>query len=91
VIPVLATIDETGATELRQKIAAVKKLPQERPTFWQSLDEKAIFSRELEHEIGTIVRELGQLADRAVVKVGGGAGHDADRAPAHAEGVADLS
>ena len=69
VIPVIAKIDQSGATELRQKLVAVRKLPQDRPTFWQTVDEKTIFSQELEREIGSIVRELGQIADRAVAKL----------------------
>jgi hypothetical protein len=69
VIPVIAKIDGPGATELRQKLISVRRLPQDRLTFWQTVDEKAMFSQELETEIGSIVRALGQVADRAVVKL----------------------
>jgi septal ring factor EnvC (AmiA/AmiB activator) len=70
VVPAIARVDAAAATDLQQRLTALRgelqRRPLENPDFWRTVDEKYLFFGGIDEEFRRLVHELRPVAARAL-------------------------
>jgi len=70
VIPAIARVDDDAAGKLRQRLVTLRtdleRRPLDKPDFWRTVDEKYLFSQDLERDFRPVLQDLRQVANRAM-------------------------